>query len=120
MILVVGGRAAGKRDYARQRFGLQAATLTPTEALQAPLVDNFQDILRALLQDGQDIGAYVDRLIADNPEAVILCDEVGLGIVPMDRAERAYREAVGRACCRLAAKAEEVVRLVCGLPQQLK
>lgn len=120
MILIVGGRASGKRDYAREHFGLQAAKLTPKEALQAPLVDNLQDILRELLDGGQDTGAYVDRLIAENPGAVILCDEVGLGIVPLNRAERSYREAVGRACCQLAAAAEEVIRLVCGLPQRLK
>lgn len=120
MILIIGGRAAGKRDYARERFGLQATALTPEEALKAPLVDVFQDIIRHLLQEGRDTDSFVEQLIAENPGAVVLCDEVGLGVVPLDRGERIYREAVGRACCRLAAAAEEVHRLVCGLPQRLK
>ena len=120
MILIIGGRAAGKRDYARERFGLQATALTPKEAFEAPLIDNFQDIIRHLLQEGRDTNSYVEQLIAENPGAVVLCDEVGLGVVPLDRGERIYREAVGRACCRLAAAAEEVHRLVCSLPQRLK
>ena len=120
MVLIVGGRAAGKRDYALERFGLMGRALSPQEALKAPLVDNFQDIIRQLMQEKQDTQAYVTQLIRDNPDAVILCDEVGQGIVPLDRGERAYREAVGQACCQLAAAAFEVLRLVCGLPQQLK
>lgn len=120
MILIVGGQAAGKKSYARQRFGLAAQSLTPEQALHAPLVADLQDLICQLLETGQDVVAYIAQLMAENPQAVILCDEVGQGIVPLDRAQRAYREAVGCACCRLAAASDEVIRLVCGLPQRIK
>ena len=42
------------------------------------------------------------------------------GVVPMDAELRAWREANGRMNSYLAARAERVVRLFCGLPQELK
>ena len=109
MILIIGGRAAGKRSYALERFGPDAL-----------FVHDLQAVVRQLLKEGQDPAAFVQQLIRESPDAVVLCDEVGMGIVPLDAFDRAWREAVGRACCKLASAADEVVRVVCGLPQRLK
>jgi adenosyl cobinamide kinase/adenosyl cobinamide phosphate guanylyltransferase len=38
----------------------------------------------------------------------------------MDKRERLWREAVGRCCQRIAAQAQQVIRVVCGLSQVLK
>ena len=62
----------------------------------------------------------LERLLEDRPDVVILCNEVGSGVVPMDREERAWRERVGRTCCALAEQAERVERLFCGIPTVLK
>ena len=51
---------------------------------------------------------------------VITCDEVGCGVVPLDRADEDYREAVGRLCCALAEDADAVVRVIAGVPQWIK
>ena len=51
---------------------------------------------------------------------MIICDEVGCGVVPLDRDERAWRELVGRICCELAEQAAAVYRVCCGLGAQLK
>ena len=47
-------------------------------------------------------------------------DEVGGGVVPIDPAARAAREAAGRLACLLAARADCVVQMFCGLPTILK
>ena len=52
-------------------------------------------------------------------EAVTM-NELGAGIVPADPAERAYRERAGRLAVLLAKEADEVVRMVCGIPVVLK
>ena len=44
----------------------------------------------------------------------------GGGVVPMDPAERAGREAAGRLACLLAARADCVVQMFCGIPTVLK
>ncbi len=69
---------------------------------------------------GNDPVQFTEELLRRNPDAVILCDEIGLGIVPMDKRERLWREAVGRCCQRIAAQAQQVIRVVCGLSQVLK
>ena len=46
--------------------------------------------------------------------------EVGGGVVPIAPAARAAREAAGRLACLLAARADCVVQMFCGLPTILK
>jgi len=38
----------------------------------------------------------------------------------MDKCDREWREAVGRTCCYIAKKADEVVRVVCGVGNRIK
>lgn len=103
MILVVGGQGAGKRRY--------AAELGFSEE------DVFAD-LHVFLKECED----VDDTLLENllRKKVVICNEVGCGVVPMDAAERAWRDRVGRTCARLAARAERVVRLCCGIPIVIK
>lgn len=64
---------------------------------------------------------FSDVLIARfRTDSVIICDEVGLGIVPADKEERIYRQAVGRLCCRLAERADSVERVFCGIGMRIK
>ena len=58
--------------------------------------------------------------IPDMGNDLVLATEVGGGVVPMDAAERAAREAAGRLACLLAARADCVVQMFCGLPTVLK
>lgn len=51
---------------------------------------------------------------------VIICNEVGSGIIPMLASERMYREQTGRLCTLLASRAEHVIRMVCGIAVKLK
>ena len=41
-------------------------------------------------------------------------------IVPLDRSERTWREASGRLLSSLAAQADTVTRIFCGLPLEVK
>ena len=58
--------------------------------------------------------------VKKNPDCIIICDEIGNGIVPMDPFERVYRERTGRILISLAENAEEVERIICGIPQKIK
>ena len=53
-------------------------------------------------------------------DAVIISREVGSGVVPMDAAERAWRERHGALLQQLSRRSETVIRIFCGLPQHLK
>jgi adenosyl cobinamide kinase/adenosyl cobinamide phosphate guanylyltransferase len=51
---------------------------------------------------------------------IIISDEIGNGIVPTDAFEREYRERTGRILVELASRADEVVRILCGIEQRIK
>ena len=74
---------------------------------------------RLALEAGEDPEAFTRQILV-NPPAVITLDEVGCGIVPMEKSERDYREAVGHAGQMLAAAAAEVYRMQCGIAVRIK
>ena len=51
---------------------------------------------------------------------ILICEDISCGVVPMDAAERAWRERHGALLQQLAQRSETVIRIFCGLPQQLK
>lgn len=129
MIFVTGPMFAGKREYIRNALKMDE------EAFDACAVWDVQD--RVLLskktksqkcwsEDFEmysvitDLGELTE--LADNlaEKKIVIATEVGGGIVPADPGERAAREAAGRLACLLAARADVVIRVCCGLPQVLK
>jgi len=68
--------------------------------------------------------AEVEALIAayHNGTAswIVISNEVGLGLVPPYPVGRTYRDALGRANQRLAAKADQVLFMVAGIPMKVK
>jgi adenosylcobinamide kinase/adenosylcobinamide-phosphate guanylyltransferase len=51
---------------------------------------------------------------------IIVSNELGMGIVPLDRLTRLYRDIVGKANQHVAAAADEVFLLVSGIPIKIK
>ncbi len=114
MVLIVGGFAAGKRAYASGVCGYGPEDMADGVLDGRPVLYNLQALVR------RDPGGADGLFPALCAKAVVICDEVGGGVVPLDREERLWREACGRLCIRLAAAAERVVRVQCGIPQVLK
>lgn len=113
MMLVIGATAAGKRDYVRA-LGYAEADIADGVLDARPVLDNLQNIVFA---DPEGSAALYGALLQ---KAVVICDEVGCGVIPADARARAAREATGRLCNRLAAAADTVVRVVCGIPAVIK
>lgn len=114
MVLIVGGMAQGKLDFARRELGV--AQWSEGTLGEAGCVRGLQRAIR----DVPDWREALDAWLAAHPDGVIICDEVGCGVTPLDRADRDWREQVGRTCCRLAAEAEAVYRVSCGLGARIK
>ena len=112
MLLVIGGIASGKRSFVQSR-GFDDTQMSDRLSSAAPVLLDLEELLR----DGPIEGSSWDALMT---KKVVVCCEVGLGVVPLDADERAWRERVGRVCTRLAAESDEVVRMVCGIPVKLK
>ena len=114
MILVVGGLAAGKEAYVRS-LGYGEVDFSSQLDAACPVITDVQELVR---DEDADVEALASRIAAE--KQVVLCVEVGSGIVPLDPGERSWRDRVGRLAHELAQRADAVVRVVCGLPTALK
>lgn len=117
MILVIGGAGQGKLAAALRNTGYTEADVTTTPGADRPVLNGMADAVRAALAAGEAQEQILSKLLR---HAVVICDEVGCGVVPMERFEREWRENVGRICCVLAEKSDVVVRIFCGIPMVLK
>ena len=105
MKLYIGGAYQGQEELARR------------ENPGAGIIPDFHLLLKNY--DG-DPRAFAEDFFLRHSEAVVVADEIGCGVVPVDRNDRAWREAAGRALCILAQKAEAVTRVICGTGVRIK
>lgn len=126
MELYIGGYAQGKLQYVSNKYGIPAERIADGAVedyrkMEGKVIyDHFHLWVRRLMEQGADVEAALEELLAAQPDAVIISDEIGCGIVPMDAFEREYREKTGRLLCTIAARADRVERIVCGIGQQIK
>jgi len=109
MRLIIGGKHQGKLDYALS-LGYtmdDVATGLPTDK---PILYGLQELVR----ENWNLQA------SDIPDCIVICDELGCGVVPLDFEDRIWRERVGRLCGELAKRADRVDRVFCGIPMTLK
>ena len=116
MILIIGGAFQGKLAYA-----LKAYNLTENDVCDLAISDPVPGCkcyrhLEALSRRNTDI----TRLFPLFEDAVVIARQVNGGIVPMDGAERTWREVHGTLVQRLAREAAHVTRILCGLTEELK
>lgn len=127
MKLVIGGRAQGKLEYVLLKHDLPEDAVwdgciwEDLEQQKKPVIINHlhQWVKNRMISGGRpedEIMSFLDC----NEDCIIICDEIGNGIVPIDPFEREYRERVGRILVQLAKRAEEVERVICGIGQKIK
>lgn len=86
------------------------------------VINHLQLIVRRLILSGiseEPIYSLIDD-ICSHKTAVVISDEIGNGIVPLEKEDRLYRDIVGECQQKLAAGAEAVYRVYCGICQRLK
>lgn len=125
MKLVVGGAFQGKYNFVKKQFDfveewLDGYVCSKSEIFSCRGMVHFHDFIKRELAEGKDIEGLAEEIIQKNPDIIIVSNELGYGVVPVDPFDRKYREAVGRTCEKLAAFADEVYRVVCGIGTAIK
>ena len=124
MRMIIGGAFQGKKEYAQKEYPgirwVDGAACSEEELLQCEGVYHFHLYIRKSMEKYEEMRLFADRIIRENPQIVIITDEIGYGLVPIDAFERRYREETGRICTRLAAFSERVDRVVCGIGLPIK
>lgn len=126
MRLIIGGANQGKADFAVKKYGLSppeiadGETVGIRENLKFKCVKNYHFFIKKLLENGENPIEFTAKIIAENPDIIVIMNEIGGGIIPIEKAERIWREQVGIVGCMLAENAESVERIVCGICTKIK
>ena len=129
MKLILGGYAQGKLNYAVTKYNVAEdhvfecvlPSIEEAEKLEGTIiVSSLHKWIRKRIKEGGRPEEEISAFVKKHADSVIICDEIGNGIVPMDPFERVYRERTGRILVKLASDAEEVERVVCGIAQKIK
>ena len=129
MILIIGGANQGKLEWylhqqeQKRQQVCEGSDLALDSLPPAPVLNHLHNWVRRMVQagkDGEAIWAVMQEYLQRCPDAVILYDEIGCGVVPIDPTERLWREETGRLCCRLAERAERVERVFCSIGMTIK
>lgn len=123
LIFITGGAFQGKREFAECRW----PGLSWTDGKECPLdiarmeaVDHFHDFIRRWITDGRPAQELIRKMMGCEELRIVISDEIGCGLVPVDAFEREYREMTGRICTRIARNADEVYRVVCGTGMKIR
>jgi hypothetical protein len=126
MILIFAGAHQGKLSYALERFKLNENDIhrCNSEDVNVPankkVLYEIDKWVLALVKDGIDVEGAVGRLIESNKDAVVICNDISCGILPIDPMLRKWRDAVGKSQAMLSHNSHEVIRLFCGIPTRIK
>ena len=124
MELIIGGAFQGKSEYAKKHFPqinwVNGNDIAEEQLLNAQGILHFHEYIKNEMKQEHDVSALAKKITERNPLVVLVSDEVGYGVVPVDAFERAYREAVGRICTELAAYSSRVTRVICGTGMVIK
>ena len=123
MILIIGGAYQGKLDFARRTFGLGPEDIFTCAGGEIDFsrrcVDHLERFVRACGEPGAAEAYFQARREAWR-DSILICEDMSCGVVPLGADMRLWREEMGRLCGYLAARADRVSRLFCGLEQRLK
>lgn len=129
MKFVIGGQYSGKLNYTLNLFNLLEEQVASGEEsdidqlIKSPVINNFHLLIKRLLiedDNAENVINKINSILEKNKNVIIISNEIGYGIVPIDKFDRKYRELVGRICCNIAREATEVHRVISGIGEKIK
>ena len=126
MILVFGGAYQGKLEYVLETYDLSNDDVyrCDRESVQIDydkkVIYGLEKFVFACVKEGFDARELILRDMDKLDNKILIFDDISQGIVPLDKDERAWREASGRCMVALGKLADEVVRVFCGLGTKIK
>ena len=118
--LIVGGAYQGKTAYVMKKYNIRPEEIINGEDVdqcrlsEFKCIDSYHLFVKRLLENGSDPVEITEKIPDIFPGIIIIMNEIGNGIIPIEKSERIWREQVGKAGCFLAGRADSVERIVCG------
>lgn len=136
MEVYAGGRSQGKLEYVLKKKGFGKDVVVDGSNLKTVcgsngkllieldnkylVVDHFHELTRNYADIPEVLYGFVEKLVNERDDIIIISDQVGGGIVPLDRADMEWRELHGRIMCKLVGHASHFERIICGIGQVIK
>lgn len=127
MILITGGAYQGKLAFAKTLYPksqepeiADGETKEISQLCQADIIFHFHLWIRRILKEERDPFPLVEELLRQNPKVIIVVNQLGCGVVPVEAFDRKYREYVGNMGILLAKQASLVYQVNCGIGKRLK
>lgn len=126
MKMIIGGAYQGKLAYGRSCYPQILwvdGSKCPFEAIQTcDGIYHLQELIRRMMKEDreEELLELMSGLPVVNPNIVLISEEIGYGLVPVDAFDRRYREMTGRICTSLAAASTRVDRVICGIGVMIK
>jgi cobalamin biosynthesis protein cobU, putative, truncation len=126
MILIYAGAYQGKLDFARKSFGIKEEDIcycnSDMESIDfgKKVIYGLEKFIYGYEKRGQSADEYIRAQLPLMNDKIIICEDISRGLVPMDKLERAWRETNGRVVNAVAAEADEVYTVFCGIESRIK
>lgn len=128
MKMIIGGAYQGKLAYAKEQNPqvgwLDGELCEKNDIFEAEGIFHFEKYIQRMIKkedwSEKEAVSFAEKLARCNPDLIIVTQEIGSGLVPVDAFERRYRELTGRICSALAAKSDRVDRVMCGIGVTIK
>lgn len=122
--MIIGGANQGKLDFGKRKYQtvhwVDGAKCEFEGIYECEGIYHFHIYVRRMLEAGLAVESLAEDLIRRNERMIIISDEIGYGLVPIQHFDRNYREQTGRICTALAGHSDRVVRVVCGIGTVIK
>lgn len=126
MELIIGGAYNSKLNFALKYYNLMqedfqnGAECDLNTAFSKKGIYNLHLLIKRFITSGvDDYNKIIEKILSSNIE-IIICNEVGNGVVPLDKIDSQMREYVGRILCLLSEKSTRVIRIYYGIPSVIK
>ena len=126
MELIIGGAYNSKLNFVLKYYNLKqkdfqnGAECSLDEAFDKKGIYNLHLLIKRFILSGiDDYNNIIEKILSSNIE-IIICSEVGNGVVPVDKIDNKMREYVGRILFILSEKSVRVIRIYYGIPSVIK
>lgn len=133
MELIIGGAYQGKLTYAASTYSIKPEEMLdlalPPENLvsikdlsEIRCVYHLESLTYRAIKSGtcEAVLSFLNSLFESHPDIIVISREIGSGVVPMDKDDRFFREFHGKLLSKIAARADCVTRIFCGIGTKLK
>ena len=133
MIVIFGGAYQGKLEYAKENFNISddevymcgdsiedADSTAIDNAMSKKIIYGLENFTFACVKAGFEAREVLAARREELADKIIICADISQGIVPLDADQRAWREMNGRCMLWLGREADRVIRVFCGLGQDIK